>query len=147
MSDSRTPHARCTSIISTDKSDWWSGEFTILLNLLWIWFYLTWLCFFLHYFSRQSWLWLLPKRVSIKRFHSNQWESGHWQLLAIIGLCCVLNKNDKKQSCSTQKLSLNFINKLPKNITPDGRNYQKPSSKSEQLRHLKQTCKILVDIQ
>ena len=37
----------------------------------------------------------------------------------------------KKQNCSTQKLSLNFIYKLPKNITPNARNYQKPSTKSE----------------
>ena len=65
----------------------------------------------------------------MKRFHSNHWESGHWQLLAFVVFKI---KDDKKQSCCTQKLTLNLINKLPKNITPDGRNYQKPSSKSEQ---------------
>ena len=35
-----------------------------------------------------------PKRVSIKRFHSNQWESGHWPFLASV---IFQSKNDKKQ--------------------------------------------------
>ena len=61
------------------------------------------------------------KRVSIKRFHSNQWESGHWPFLVFV---IFQSKNDKKQSCRTHELPLILFYNFSQNLPPNGRNCQ-----------------------